>query len=126
MSIARYTILGNVGSDPEIKKTGGGLTYSKFSVATNRKIKGETETTWHNVVCWNEYLNKTIAGYVSKGSMVYIEGDIEMREYEGKNYVNCKMSYDSRLILLNSKPKESKAPIIQSNPATFDDDIPWE
>jgi single-strand DNA-binding protein len=87
----RATLIGNVGKDPETRKTGNGDSVVSFSVATSEswrdKASGERKevTTWHRVVIWNEALGKIADQYVRKGSRVMVEGRIEYREYTDKD-----------------------------------------
>ena len=87
MGINKAIILGNVGRDPEARQVGEN-TVVNFSVATSdRRFKdpatGKPRTEWHNVVAWGK-LAGIIAQYVTKGSMVYIEGRIQTRSWEDK------------------------------------------
>jgi len=85
----RVYLIGNLGSDPEIKEINGGKTRARFSVATNEnytdaegnKIK---DTQWHNLVAWGTHA-KTIEKFVKKGSEIAVEGKLIHRNYEDKN-----------------------------------------
>ncbi len=80
------TLVGNLGRDPEVRKTKTGDSWATFSLATSRKVKGEEQTQWHNVVCWDGMLvDKVIEPYVTKGSKILIEGMIEYRKYQGND-----------------------------------------
>ena len=85
----RVMIIGNLGRDPEMRYTPNGKPVTSFSVAVSRswtKPEGErTETTdWFNVVAWGR-LAEICSQYLSKGSMVYVEGRLETRSWEGEN-----------------------------------------
>jgi len=71
--------MGNVGSDPEIKTTEKGVKLARFSLASNKKIKGEKITTWVNVTVFDERKVDFIASYVKKGTKVFIEGEPQAR-----------------------------------------------
>jgi single-strand DNA-binding protein len=82
-------IIGNLGRDPEMRYTPNGKPVTSFSVAVSRtwtKPEGErTETTdWFNVVAWGR-LAEICSQYLTKGSMVYVEGRLETRSWEGEN-----------------------------------------
>tara|TARA_R110000823_G_scaffold4918_12_gene19659 strand:+ start:441 stop:887 length:447 start_codon:yes stop_codon:yes gene_type:complete len=80
------TLVGNLGRDPEIRQTKAGDSWATFSIATSRKVKGEEQTQWHNVVCWDGMLvDKVLQPYVKKGSKVLITGMIEYRKYTGND-----------------------------------------
>ena len=74
-------LIGNVGKEPEIRKTQSGISVANFSLATSKKVKGEDKTEWHRIVVWDK-LAEIIEKYVKKGDKVMIEGEIETREYE--------------------------------------------
>jgi single-strand DNA-binding protein len=74
-------LIGNVGKEPEIRKTQSGISVANFSLATSKKVKGEDKTEWHRIVAWDK-LAEIIEKYVHKGDKVMIEGEIETREYE--------------------------------------------
>lgn len=84
-------ILGNVGRDPEIRRTQDGRPIASFSIATSEqwrdKDSGERKerTQWHNIVCFNEGLCKVIEQYVKKGSRVLVEGQIETRKWTAQD-----------------------------------------
>ena len=76
----KIMIIGNLGSDPEMRYTPNGAAVTSFSVATNRKYKtndGEQrdETVWFRVSAWGR-LAEVTSEYLSKGSSVYVEGRI--------------------------------------------------
>lgn len=81
--VNRATLIGNIGSDPELRWTGNGKRVCRFSLATDetwRDAKGEHKsTTWHQIVCW-EQLAERCGITLSKGHRVYIEGKIHNRK----------------------------------------------
>jgi single-strand DNA-binding protein len=85
----KVMIIGNLGRDPEMRYTPSGKAVTSFSVAVSRSwLKGEgerTETTdWFNVVAWGR-LAEICSQYLTKGSMVYVEGRLETRSWEAEN-----------------------------------------
>jgi single-strand DNA-binding protein len=80
--INKVILVGRMGKDPEVKHTRDGKEFSTFSMATSKKIKDEEKTTWHNIVVWNEHTAKYINDFAQKGTLVYIEGEIDNRKYE--------------------------------------------
>lgn len=85
IGINKVTLVGNLGSDPEVKKTSAQATVTTFSLATNRSwIKDgqkHDHTEWHRIVVWGK-LAETCGEYLSKGRQVYIEGRIQTRAWE--------------------------------------------
>jgi len=84
----KVQLIGNLGSDPEVKELTDGKTVAKISLATSdtyKKASGEkvTETQWHNIVAWGK--TAEIAGkYLKKGNRVAIEGRLVNRSYDDK------------------------------------------
>lgn len=93
-SLNKAMLIGNIGSDPEIRTTGGGSRVAQFSLATGYRKKDGTEVTqWHRIVVW-ERPNagggdpfNVVEKFVKKGSKLYVEGEIEYRSYEDKDGV---------------------------------------
>ena len=88
-SLNKVTIIGNVGSDPEMRFTPNGKPVTSFSVATNwvyTTPDGERkqETEWFNVVTWNR-LAEQCNQFLGKGRLVYAEGRIHTRNWEGQD-----------------------------------------
>lgn len=85
-SINRITILGNLGSDPEMRFTPNGTPTCSFRVATNRYYntpEGERkeETEWFQIVTWNK-IAESCNQYLSKGQRVYIDGRVHTRNWD--------------------------------------------
>ena len=89
VSVNRMTIIGNLGSEPEMRFTPGGRPVTSFRVATNWRYttpdgERKEETEWFNVVCWSK-LAEQCNQFLSKGRLVYIEGRLRMRTWEGQD-----------------------------------------
>ena len=88
-SLNKVTIIGNVGSEPEMRFTPSGKPVTSFSVATNwvyTTPEGERkqETEWFSVVAWNR-LAEQCNQFLAKGRLVYAEGRIHTRAWEGQD-----------------------------------------
>ena len=88
MSVNKVILVGRLGRDPETRFTGGGQAVANFTIATDYSYKdknGERQkrTEWHRIVAWRK-LAEIIQQYLKKGSLVYIEGRIETREWQDK------------------------------------------
>jgi single-strand DNA-binding protein len=102
-------LIGNVGQDPEIRTIPNGARVAQFSVATSRRWNDKSgqqqeKTEWHRIVAW-EKLVEIIERYVKKGDRIYIEGEIEYRQYQDKDGVT-KYTTEIRareVVLLGSK-----------------------
>lgn len=138
-SVNRVTLLGNLGHDPEMRKTTGGSSVVNVSLATSRRWKeGEQvkeATDWHRVVAFGRTA-EVVAEYTKKGSQLYVEGRLQTRAYldksQEKRYVTEVVA--SRVQLLGG-PQDQKAPSggeVQPEPTspaepegTPEDDIPF-
>lgn len=89
-SVNKVILVGNLGRDPEVRRLSSGDPVVNFSIATSEtwkdKSSGERKekTEWHNVVIYNENLGRVAEQYLKKGSKVYIEGQLQTREYTDK------------------------------------------
>jgi len=80
-TVNKVQLLGNVGKDPEVRSTQGGTQVATFSLATQRKVKENVTTQWHNCVCFGK-LAEIVQKYVVKGSKIYAEGAIDYSQYD--------------------------------------------
>jgi single-strand DNA-binding protein len=86
-SVNKVILVGNLGKDPEIRRTQDGRPIANLSVATSEswrdKATGERKekTEWHRVVIFSEPLCKIVEQYLKKGAKVYIEGALQTRKW---------------------------------------------
>lgn len=88
-SLNKAMIIGRLGQDPDVKYTQSNTAVANLSVATNERYKdnnGEFQerTEWHRVVAWGR-LAEICQQYLRKGSLIYIEGPIQTRQWEDKD-----------------------------------------
>ena len=88
MSVNKVILVGRLGRDPETRYTGGGQAVANFSVATDetyRDKNGERQkrTEWHKIVVWGKQA-EIAQQYLKKGSLIFIEGRIQSREWQDK------------------------------------------
>ena len=88
-SLNKITIIGNVGNEPEMRFTPNGKPVTSFRVATNwayTNPEGERlqETEWFNVVAWSR-LAEQCNQFLAKGKLVYVEGRLHTRNWEGQD-----------------------------------------
>ncbi|MEH6495593.1 MAG: single-stranded DNA-binding protein [Pseudomonas marincola] len=87
-SVNKVTLVGNLGADPEIRNMQNGKPVCNLRIATSESWKdresGERRerTEWHRVVIFNEGLSRIAEQYLKKGSKVYLEGQLQTRQYE--------------------------------------------
>jgi single-strand DNA-binding protein len=86
-SVNKVILVGNLGKDPEIRRTQDGRPIANLSIATSEtwrdKATGERKekTEWHRVVIFSEPLCKVVEQYLKKGAKVYIEGALQTRKW---------------------------------------------
>ena len=138
-SVNKVILIGNLGRDPEVRRLNSGDPVVNFSVATTEswrdKASGERKerTEWHNVVIFNEALGKIAEQYCRKGSKVYLEGQLQTREYTDKDGNQRKASeivlqrFRGELTLLDSRGRgEGEDRPGTSSSATFGRTSPME
>ncbi len=90
-SVNKVILIGNLGADPEIRRTQDGRPVANLRIATSEtwrdKNTGERKekTEWHRVVVFNEGLCKVIEQYLKKGAKVYLEGALQTRKWQDKD-----------------------------------------
>ena len=83
----KVMLIGNVGTDPEMRYTANGNAVTTFRIACNRNYSGpdgerKEETEWFSVVTWNK-LAETCSQFLQKGRRAYVEGRLQTRSWEG-------------------------------------------
>jgi len=90
-SVNKVILIGNLGRDPEVRRTNAGAPVVNLRMATTEtwrdKNSGERQerTEWHNVVIFNEALAKVAEQYLKKGSKVYVEGQLQTRKWQDQS-----------------------------------------
>ena len=90
-SVNKVILIGNLGKDPEVRRTQDGRPIVNLSVATSDtwrdKATGERreKTEWHRVVIFNEGLCRVAEQYLKKGSKIYVEGQLQTRKWQDKD-----------------------------------------
>jgi single-strand DNA-binding protein len=145
-SVNKVILVGNLGKDPEVRRTNAGDPIVNFSVATSEtwRDKGTGErkerTEWHRVVIFNENLAKVAEQYLHKGSKVFLEGQLQTRKWTDKDGAERYTTevvlsrFRGEMVLLDSRGEGGGAPARTGGsgepPASFernemDDEIPF-
>jgi len=101
-SVNKVILVGNLGADPEIRRTQDGKPIANLRVATSEtwrdKASGERKekTEWHRVVVFNEGLCKVVEQYMQKGQKLYIEGALQTRKWTDQQGVE---KYSTEVVL---------------------------
>lgn len=139
MSVNKAILVGRAGADPDLRYTAEGTPVATFNLATSdtfRKKDGSkgARTEWHRIVLWKR-LAETASQYVKKGTMVYVEGSIRNRAYEGHDGVKRRITeivaLNYRLLSWSSakggigQPSSDSSPVRQPGD-DYDDDFVHE
>lgn len=111
-SMAKISIIGNVGRDPELRMTAGGRPVCDFSVAVNR-VSGSggersEQTDWYRVSCWGKQA-ETAQQIVQKGQQIYVDGRFSPREWttkEGEKRTSLDISCNDFQLLGSRRDRE--------------------
>lgn len=115
-SVNKVILIGNLGKDPEIRRTQDGRPIAHLSVATSDtwrdKATGERRerTEWHRVVIFNEQLAKIAEQYLKKGAKVYLEGSLQTRKWQdqsGQDKYSTEVvlqGFNAQLTMLDGRP----------------------
>ena len=106
--MASISICGNIGRDPELKAAGTSQVLT-FSVADSEYIyvkNGEAESQWYNVEVWGKSAER-LSSWLSKGTKVFVSGQLAQRSYEGKNGKGKALEIkDARVTTVSKKGEE--------------------
>ncbi len=85
----KVILIGNLGTDPEVRYTQSNQAVAKFRLATtenytDRSKNQQSRTEWHSIVAWGRTA-ETVGRFLRKGRQVYVEGRIQTRQWEGKD-----------------------------------------
>lgn len=103
-SVNKVILIGRLGSDPEIRRTQDGRPIANLRVATSESWRDRgtgdrrEKTEWHRVVIFSEGLCRVVEQYLKKGSQVYIEGQLQTREWEDQQ---GQRRYTTEVVLQN-------------------------
>jgi single-strand DNA-binding protein len=90
-SVNKVILIGNLGKDPEVRRTQDGKAIVNLSLATSENWKDRTtgerreKTEWHRVVIFDENLARVAEQFLKKGSKVYVEGQLQTRKWQDQN-----------------------------------------
>lgn len=136
-TVNRAIIVGNLGKDPEVRRTTNGDPIVNLSVATSEswrdKNSGERKekSEWHRVTIYNEHIAKVAEQYLRKGTKVYLEGQIQTRKWMDKDG-NEKFSteivlnrFKGDLQILSSGTERAEQAATSPSKSYMDDEIPF-
>lgn len=121
-SVNKVTLIGNLGKDPEVRRTQDGRPICNLTVATSEswrdKNSGERKekTEWHRVVIFSEPLCKVAEQYLKKGNKIYLEGSLQTRKWADQAGVEkystevVLQGFNASLVMLDGKTTEQPQP----------------
>jgi single-strand DNA-binding protein len=132
-SVNKVILVGNLGKDPEIRRTQDGRPIANLRVATTDSWRDKTsgerreKTEWHTVVIFNEGLCRVAEQYLKKGAKVYIEGQLQTRKWQGQDGQDrystevVLQSFNSQLTMLDARGggASAAAGVQDDDPAAF-------
>lgn len=135
-SLNRVCIIGNLGRDPEVRTMQNGNTVVNLSIATSEKWtdkqtgERKEKSEWHRVVIFNQHLAKIAQDYLSKGSKVYLEGQLQTRKWTDQSGVEkyateiVLQAFRGELTILDSGNKRQNDDYQRPHDnASYDDDL---
>jgi single-strand DNA-binding protein len=142
-SVNKVILVGNLGRDPEIRRTSSGDKIANLNVATSETWTKDGErkekTEWHRVAIFDDRLADVAEKYLKKGSKVYLEGQLQTRKWQGTDGTDkystevVLSKFRGALVMLDgrtgggeSEPAGEKyGPGSSSGGADLDDEIPF-
>jgi len=142
--VNKVILIGNLGTDPKVEYTKGGICIAHISMATSQTWKDKTtsehkeKTEWHRIVFFNR-LAEIVKEYLKKGSKIYVEGRIQTRKWQDKETKADRFTTEiiaKEMQMLDSKKGEGN-PWVPPNEGeveqqmeaaghgSYDDDIPF-
>ncbi len=126
--INKAILIGRLGAKPELKYLQNGDPVCNFNMATTEMWKDKTgekqeKVEWHKIVVFRK-LAEICAEYLDKGSLIYVEGRIQTRQWEDKDGVKRTVTeiVASNMKMLGTKKSDSNEAHVENVPA---DDVPF-
>lgn len=138
-SVNKIILVGTVGKDPDIRDLNNGGSAAVFDMVTTKKWKSKSgeqqeKKQWHRIVSYNK-LADIAYKYVNKGDRVYVEGELETRQWEGDDGVkrlavevlahNIDVISSIKSGEKETRPVPANLPDVDDSSPEFDDDIPF-
>lgn len=126
-------LIGRLGKDPEIRHSEGGTQIATFTLATSEKYKDKNgekkeDTEWHNIVFFGK-ISETIEKYLTKGSLIYVEGKIKTtakKDKQGNNkYYTNVVGSEMKILSGGSNDKQEDKENQGNSSNESEDDLPF-
>ena len=137
--INKVILLGNLGQDPEVRYTAGGVPIANVSIATSNSWKDKNsgelveQTEWHRIVFFNR-LAEIVEQYLKKGSKIYVEGQLRTNSWEDKNTGEKKFRTEvvaREMQMLSSRGEmnlqnQENSGVDQTSQNSQEESVPWD
>ena len=137
--INKVILLGNLGQDPEVRYTAGGVPIANVSIATSNSWKDKNsgelveQTEWHRIVFFNR-LAEIVEQYLKKGSKIYVEGQLRTNSWEDKNTGEKKFRTEvvaREMQMLSSRGEmnlqnQDNSGVDQTSQNSQEESVPWD
>jgi len=122
-------LIGNLGTEPELKYTENNTPVCTFSMATNESWRAKdgkrhTKTEWHNITVWGKP-GEAVKNYLSKGSPVHVEGRIQTNKFEKDGQKHYRTGIVASKVLFLGQKTDEHSIDEGDNCSMDDDDIPF-
>jgi len=120
----KVILIGRLGKDPESRFSQSNTQVVNFSMATSKKVKGEEQTEWHNIVTFSKTA-EIAEKYLTKGSLVCIEGSIQTSKYEkdGQTRYSTQIICDRLEMLGGMNNNDNKDSALEQKPGSQKVDV---
>ena len=137
--INKVILLGNLGQDPEVRYTAGGVPIANVSIATSNSWKDKNsgelveQTEWHRIVFFNR-LAEIVEQYLKKGSKIYVEGQLRTNSWKDKNTGEKKFRTEvvaREMQMLSSRGEmnlqnQENSGVDQTSQNSQEESVPWD
>ena len=130
-SLNKVMIIGNLGSDPEMRFTPNGNPVTSFRIATNRSYNApdgerKQETEWFTIVAWGKQA-ESCNQFLTKGQRVFVEGRLRTRSWEGQDGQKRFRTevVASRVLFLDKQPAAAPTPEVEGGEDIEPEDLPF-
>jgi len=136
-SVNKVLLVGNLGRDPEIRRTSTGDKLANLNIATSETWTKDGErrekTEWHRVVIYDERLADVAEKYLKKGSKVFLQGQLQTRKWDknGETHYATEIvlnRFRGELVLLDARGERDSGPVADNTSMgrdELDDEIPF-
>lgn len=122
-AVNKVILIGNLGRNPELRRTPGGAPVCDFSIATTERFtdkngQRQEETEWHNIILWNKQAENA-EKFLKKGSSVYIEGKLRTRSWEDNGQKRYRTEIIGNVVQFLDRVEGGNRPPVEEPPGNY-------